>query len=93
MKNKSFLYKVTIKNRPDCCFGELPQFKVNLGDGVNMLTPHCKAYDWKALNKRLVICEPTIMATNVTLLVEKGNKLTLCEVMITATGKNSVFIW
>lgn len=33
-----------------------------------------------------MICEPSIMATSVTILAEEADGLTLCEVLVSAAG-------
>lgn len=48
----------------------------------------CQVYEWKAEKRRLLLCEPSILATNVTILADNAEGLSLCEVLITATGEN-----
>ena len=48
---------------------------------------NCKVYSWKDRQKTLMICEPLISASNVTIYEDGVDDLSLCEVMITAIGK------
>ena len=57
---------------------------------ISAATSDCQVYDWKAEKRRLLMCEPSILATNVTILADEADSLSLCEVLITATGKNRV---
>ena len=43
-------------------------------------------YDWKKQQKKLMICEPTIMATSLTIYAKGADNLTLCEVLVTSAG-------
>ena len=43
-------------------------------------------YDWKKQQKRLMICEPTITATSLTIYAKGADNLTLCEVLVTSAG-------
>ena len=93
MERRAFLYKIWIINRPDCCLAELPKLQVILKNNKNStITADCQVYDWKAEQRRLLMCEPSIMATNVTILAEEADSLSLCEVLITATGKKLVSV-
>ena len=76
-------------NRPECCIEELPKMRVILRSSEKSERADCKVYDWKAQQRRLMICEPSIMATNLTIFAE-AEFLTLCEVMITATGETLI---
>ena len=49
---------------------------------------NCKVYSWKDRQKTLMICEPLISASNVTIYEDDGDGLSLCEVMITTIGEN-----
>ena len=48
---------------------------------------NCKVYSWKDRQKTLMICEPLISASNVTIYEDGVGDLSLCEVMITAIGE------
>ena len=48
---------------------------------------NCKVYSWKDRQKTLMICEPLISASNVTIYEDGVDGLSLCEVMITAIGE------
>ena len=43
-------------------------------------------YDWKKQQKKLMICEPTIMAKSLTIYAEGADNLTLCKVLVTSAG-------
>lgn len=91
METKAFLYKIWIMNRPDCCLEELPSLQVTLKNIKNSaIAADCQVYDWKVEQRRLLICEPSIMTTNITILADKAESLSLCEVLITATGEKFV---
>lgn len=55
---------------------------------ISALKADCEVYEWKAEKRRLLMCEPSILATNVTILADEAEVLSLCEVLITATGEN-----
>lgn len=57
---------------------------------ISALKAECEVYEWKAEKRRLLMCEPSILATNVTIFANKADELSLCEVLITATGENRV---
>ena len=82
----SFVYKIWVKNRQDCCFGELPELQIVIRNSEQTINANCKVYNWKAQQKRLMICEPTIMATKLTIFAGGAHNLTLCEVMVNAAG-------
>lgn len=91
METRAFLYKIWIINRPDCCLEELPNLQVTLGNTKNsVIAADCQVYDWKVEQRRLLTCEPSIMTTNVTILADEAESLSLCEVLITATGEKFV---
>ena len=92
MERRTYVYKLWIMNRPECCIEEMPKMGVILRNSKNSERADCKVYDWKAQQRRLLICEPSIMATNLTIIADKANDLTLCEVMITATGETLIVI-
>ena len=80
---KSFVYKIWIINRQDCCFAELPELQIELRDSEQTSEATCKVYDWKEQRKRLMICEPTMMATSLAIFAKRAHHLTLCEVLVT----------
>lgn len=87
LKSIAFVYKIWIINRPDCCLAELPNLQVILRNNENSaIAADCEVYDWKAENRRLLMCEPSVMAPNVTLLAVEAESFSLCEVLLTATG-------
>ena len=49
---------------------------------------NCKFYSWKDRQETLMICEPLISASNVTIYEDDVDDFSLCEVMITAIGEN-----
>ena len=71
---------------PECCLAEIPKLRVVLRNSKETEKVHCKVSDWKVQKRRLMICEPSIMAENVTIFADEAEVLTLCEVLITATG-------
>ena len=89
MDRRAFVYKIWIKNRPDRGFTEIPKLEVILRNSEQTERANCKAYDWKAKQRRLMICQPSIMATNVTLVADTADNLTLCEVLVDAAGETS----
>ena len=91
LKSVAFVYKIWIINRPDCCLPELPNLQVILRNNENSaIAADCEVYEWNAEKRRLLMCEPSIMATNVTILALEADSLSLCEVLITASGQNLV---
>lgn len=69
---------------------ELPDLQVILRNEISAVNADCEVYEWKTEKRRLLMCEPSILATNVTMLANKADELSLCEVLITATGENRV---
>ena len=68
---------------------ELPDLQVILRNNeISAVNADCQVYEWKAETRRLLMCEPSILAVNVTILANKADDLSLCEVLITATGEN-----
>jgi len=91
LKRAAFVSKIWIINRPDCCLTELPDLQVILRNKyISAVNADCEVYEWKAEKRRLLMCEPSILATNVTILADKVQALSLCEVLITATGENLI---
>ena len=86
LNKKSFMSKIWIINRQDCCFAKLPQLHIELRNTEQTREATCKVYDWIKQQKRLLICEPTIMATSLTIFAKGADKLTLCEVLVTSAG-------
>ena len=89
MDRKAFVYKIWIKNRPDRGFTEIPNLEVVLRNSEQIERANCKVYNWKAKQRRLMICQPSIMATNLTLFADRSDNLTLCEVLLHAAGETS----
>ena len=87
MKEKAFVYKMWIINRPDCCLEQFPYLQVTLQSDKESVVPNCDVYDWRTEHKRLMMCEPSIMATSVTISADDVANFTLCEVMFTVTGR------
>ena len=92
MEKMAFLYKIWIINRRDCCLAELPKLQVILKNNNSAIAADCQVYNWNAEQRRLLMCEPSIMATNVTILAEEADSFSLCEVLISATGKKLVSV-
>ena len=65
----------------------MPKYDVILKNSVETEKAKCKAYSWKDRQKTLMICEPLISASNVTIKKNGVGDLRICEVMITAIGK------
>ena len=80
------MYKIWIINRQSCCFAEIPKLHIELTNSGQTRAAKCKVYDWKRQLKRLIICEPTIMATSLTIFAKGADTLTLCEVLVTSAG-------
>lgn len=76
-----------VYNRPDCCLEQFSNLHVTLRNHKEFAIANCDVYDWKTEHKRLMICEPSIMATSLTISAPDVASLTLCEVLLTATGK------
>ena len=90
---RAFVYKIWIMNRPECCFTEIPKLRVVLSNSEKTESADCKVYDWKSQLRRLMICKPSIMATNLTIFADEADDLTLCEVLITATGRRNLQLY
>ena len=86
LNRKSFVYKIWIINRQMCCFAEIPKLHIELRNSEQTRAASCKVYNWKKQLKRLIICGPTIMATNLTIFAKGADNLTLCEVLVTSAG-------
>ena len=80
------MYKIWIINRQSCCFAEIPELHIELRNNEETRVASCKVYNWKKQSKRLINCEPTIMATNLTIFAKGADTLTLCEVLVTSAG-------
>lgn len=80
------MYKIWIINRQSCCFAEIPELHIELRNSGQARAARCKVYNWKIQLKRLIICEPTIMATSLTIFAKGADTLTLCEVLVTSAG-------
>ena len=76
-----------VLNRPDCCLDQFPNLHVTLRNRKEFALANCDVYDWRTEYKRLMMCEPSIEATSVTISAHDVASLTLCEVLVTATGK------
>jgi len=87
---KSFVYKIWIINSQGCCFAELPELQIVLTNSEQTREATCKVYDWKKQQKKLMICEPTIMATSLTIYAKGADNLTLCEVLVTSADDKLV---
>ena len=66
----------------------MTKYNVILRNSVETEKANCKVYSWKDRQKTLMICEPLISASNVTIYEDDGDGLSLCEVMITTIGEN-----
>ena len=91
LNRKSFVYKIWIINRQNCCFAEIPELHIELRNSEETRVASCKVYNWKKQLKRLIICEPTIMATSLTIFAKGADMLTLCEVLVTSAGIYMIF--
>ena len=80
------MYKIWIINRQSCCFAEIPELNIELTNIGQTRAARCKVYNWKIQLKRLIICEPTFMATSLTIFAKGADTLTLCEVLVTSAG-------
>ena len=87
LQRRGFVSKIWIINRLGCCLAEMPKHNVILRNSVETEKANCKVYSWKDRQKTLMICEPLISASNVTIYEDGVDDLSLCEVMITAIGK------
>ena len=87
MQRRGFVSKIWIINRLGCCLAEMPKHNVILRNSVETKKANCKVYSWNDRQKTLMICEPLISASNVTIYEDGVDDLSLCEVMITAIGE------
>ena len=87
LQRRAFVSKIWIVNRLGCCLAEMPQNNVILRNSVETEKANCKVYSWKDRQKTLMICEPLISASNVTIKKDGVGDLRICEVMITAIGE------
>ena len=87
LQRRGFVSKIWIINRLGCCLAEMPKHNVILRNSVETEKANCKVYSWKDRQKTLMICEPLISASNVTIYEDGVDDLSLCEVMITAIGE------
>ena len=83
LQRRGFVSKIWIINRLGCCLAQMPKHNVI----VETEKANCKVYSWKDRQKTLMICEPLISASNVTIYEDGVDDLSLCEVMITAIGE------
>ena len=88
MQRPAFISKIRIINSLGCCLAEMTKYNVILRNSVETEKANCKVYSWKDRQKTLMICEPLISASNVTIYEDDGDGLSLCEVMITTIGEN-----
>ena len=86
LQRPGFVSKIWIINRLGCWFAQMPKH-VSLSNSVKTEEANCKVYSWKDTRKTLMICEPLISASNVTIYEDGVDDLSLCEVMITAIGE------
>ena len=82
---KSFVCKIWIIKGQGCCFAELPELQIVLTNSEQTREATCKVYDWKK-QKKLMICEPTTLATSLTINAKGADNLTLCKVLVTSAG-------
>ncbi|XP_067029378.1 uncharacterized protein [Acropora muricata] len=87
---KSFVYKIWIVNNQGCCFAELPELQIVLRNSEQTREATCKVYDWKKQQRKLMICDPTIMATSLTIYAKGADNLTLCKVLVTSADDKLV---
>ena len=80
------MYKIWIINRQSCCLAQIPELHIELENSAQTRGASCKVYNWKKQLKRLIICEPTIMARSLTIFGKGADNLTLCEVLVTSAG-------
>ena len=86
LQRPGFVSKIWIINRLGCWFAQMPKH-VSLSNSVKTEEANGKVYSWKDTRKTLMICEPLISASNVTIYEDGVDDLSLCEVMITAIGE------
>ena len=87
LQRPAFISKIWIINRPGCCLAEMTKYNLILSNNLETVKANCKVYSWKDRQKTLMICEPSISASNVTIYEDGVGELSLCEVMVTAIGK------
>ena len=87
LQRPAFISKIWIINRPGCCLAEMTKYNVILSNNLETVKANCKVYSWKDRQKTLMICEPSISASNVTIYEDGVGEISLCEVMVTAIGK------
>ena len=87
LQRPAFISKIWIINRPGCCLAEMTKHNVILSNNLETVKANCKVYSWKERQKTLMICEPSISTSNVTIYENSVGELRLCEVMITAIGE------
>ena len=87
LQRPAFISKIWIINRPGCCLAEMTKHNVILRNHLETVKANCKVYSWKERQKTLMICEPSIYTSNVTIYENSVGELRLCEVMITAIGE------
>ncbi|XP_015764618.1 PREDICTED: uncharacterized protein LOC107343549 isoform X6 [Acropora digitifera] len=90
LNRKSFVYKIWIINRLNCCLPEIPELHIELENSEQTRAARCKVYNWEKQLKRLVICEPTIMATRLKIFAKGADNLTFCEVLVTSADDGLV---
>ncbi|XP_074619397.1 uncharacterized protein LOC141878381 [Acropora palmata] len=90
LNRKSFVYKIWIINRQSCCFAEIPKLHIELRNSEQTRAASYKVYNWKKQLKKLIICEPTIMATSLTIFAKGADNLILCEVLVTSADDGLV---
>ena len=87
LQRPAFISKIWIINRPGCCLAEMTKHNVILRNHLETVKANCKVYSWKERQKTLMICEPSISTSNVTIYENSVGELRLCEVMITTIGE------
>ena len=85
------MYKIWIINRLNCCLPEIPELHIELENSEQTRAARCKVYNWEKQLKRLVICEPTIMAKSLKIFAKGADNLTFCEVLVTSAGIYMIF--
>jgi len=84
------VYKIWIINRQSCCFAEIPKLHIELRNSEQTRAASYKVYNWKKQLKKFIICEPTIMATSLTIFAKGADNLILCEVLVTSADDGLV---
>ncbi|XP_044167140.1 uncharacterized protein LOC114973945 isoform X1 [Acropora millepora] len=87
---KSFVNTIWIINIQGCCFAKLSELQIGVTSSEQTKEAACKVYDWKKQQKRLMICEPTITATSLTIYAKGTDNLTVCEVLVTSADDKLV---